>query len=64
MRLAELYTVIRGNVEIFVYHTEWEGDPIEVLYRGNYEKIPKELLKRDVMYISGAIGNRIDICII
>lgn len=64
MRLAELCTVICGKVSIFVYHPEWEGDPIEELYRGDSGKIPEELLKRDVMYISGARGSRIDICLV
>ena len=66
MRLAELLTVVIGKVAIFEYYPEraLEIDSIETLYCGPHEKVPKDLLRRDVMYIYGGTCGRMDICLV
>ena len=60
MRLSELLTVVIGNVNVFEYYPERDGDPMEMLYVGSCKEVPKELLKRDVMYVSDGV----DICLV
>lgn len=66
MRLSELLTYVTGEVEVFECHTDRDVtcDPYEKLYRGPHEKVPKDLLKREVMYVAGGRRYHLDVCLV
>lgn len=63
MRLAELLTYVVGDVNVFERSDNSE-EVFNDLYRGSHEKVPKELLKREVHWVGGARARRIDICLV
>ena len=59
MRLAELLTFVIGDIRV----VEMRDESVE-LYLGRYADVPKELLKREVLYIRGSVKGYIWICLV
>lgn len=61
MKVKDLYPLMQGTVAIY-RRLEHEEDPMfEDMYKGDKYQIPKNLLEKEIMVISGARKSVLDI---
>lgn len=61
MKLSELLTYVIGWVRV-VEMSDVEGEAVE-LYLGRYDDVPKDLLNREISFVTGSEKRYIRICL-